>query len=67
MAAVEPREKVDRDELFLEITKSVCPVCKTVIDEPDAGVRHRPRWTLVDAAWTSKPAAAASLESGTAD
>ncbi|MEX2440420.1 MAG: radical SAM protein [Actinomycetota bacterium] len=24
--------RVDRDEIFLEITKSVCPVCKTVID-----------------------------------
>jgi tetraether lipid synthase len=32
MTAVEPRAKVDRDEVFLEYTKSVCPVCKTVID-----------------------------------
>jgi len=24
--------KVDRDEVFLEYTKSICPVCKTVID-----------------------------------
>jgi hypothetical protein len=34
------------------------------LDELSVG--QRPRWTLVDAAWTSKPAAAASLESGTA-
>ena len=26
------RTKVDRDEVFLEYTKSICPVCKTVID-----------------------------------
>src|SRR4051794_483843 len=26
------RQKVDRDEVFLEYTKSICPVCKTVID-----------------------------------
>jgi 7,8-dihydro-6-hydroxymethylpterin dimethyltransferase len=33
MAATEPRvRKVDRDEVFLEYTKSICPVCKTVID-----------------------------------
>src|SRR5262245_28695001 len=32
MATVEPRAKVDRDEIFLEYTKSICPVCKTVID-----------------------------------
>jgi 7,8-dihydro-6-hydroxymethylpterin dimethyltransferase len=33
MAATEPRHvKVDRDEVFLEYTKSICPVCKTVID-----------------------------------
>jgi hypothetical protein len=33
MAAVEPgKTKVDRDEVFLEYTKSICPVCKTVID-----------------------------------
>jgi 7,8-dihydro-6-hydroxymethylpterin dimethyltransferase len=33
MAAVEPRPvKEDRDEVFLEYTKSICPVCKTVID-----------------------------------
>lgn len=25
-------KKVDRDEVFLEYTKSICPVCKTVID-----------------------------------
>ncbi len=25
-------EKVDRDEIFLEYTKSICPVCKTVVD-----------------------------------
>lgn len=33
MSLVEkPPAKVDRDELFLELTKSICPVCKTVID-----------------------------------
>jgi tetraether lipid synthase len=33
MAAVEPHAtKVDRDEVFLEYTKSVCPICKSVID-----------------------------------
>ncbi len=26
------REKVDRDEVFLEYTKSICPVCKVVVD-----------------------------------
>jgi hypothetical protein len=26
------RQKIDRDEVFLEYTKSICPVCKTVID-----------------------------------
>ena len=26
------RQKVDRDEVFLELTKSVCPMCKAVID-----------------------------------
>ena len=24
--------KADRDEVFLELTKSICPVCKAVID-----------------------------------
>ncbi len=32
MALTERREKVDRDEVFLEYTKSICPVCKAVID-----------------------------------
>jgi uncharacterized radical SAM superfamily Fe-S cluster-containing enzyme len=33
MAAGEPRpEKVDRDEVFLEYTKSICPVCTSVVD-----------------------------------
>ncbi|HET8605468.1 MAG TPA: radical SAM protein [Gaiellaceae bacterium] len=27
-----PARRVDRDEVFLEYTKSICPVCKTVID-----------------------------------
>ncbi len=27
-----PKVKVDRDEVFLEYTKSICPVCKRVID-----------------------------------
>jgi uncharacterized radical SAM superfamily Fe-S cluster-containing enzyme len=26
------RDRVDRDEVFLEYTKSVCPVCKAVVD-----------------------------------
>jgi uncharacterized radical SAM superfamily Fe-S cluster-containing enzyme len=26
------RRRIDRDEVFLEYTKSICPVCKTVID-----------------------------------
>jgi len=25
-------QKIDRDEVFLELTKSVCPMCKAVID-----------------------------------
>ena len=32
MTAVEPGARRDRDEVFLEYTKSICPVCKTVID-----------------------------------
>ncbi len=32
MTLTPPRQKVDRDEVFLEYTKSICPVCKTVID-----------------------------------
>ncbi len=31
--ATEPvRRKRDRDEVFVEFTRSICPVCKTVID-----------------------------------
>jgi 7,8-dihydro-6-hydroxymethylpterin dimethyltransferase len=26
------REKIDREEVFLEYTKSICPVCKVVVD-----------------------------------
>ncbi|MDP9416758.1 MAG: radical SAM protein, partial [Actinomycetota bacterium] len=26
------RAKVDRDEVFVEYTKSICPVCKVVVD-----------------------------------
>jgi len=26
------RQKVDRDEVFIEYTKSICPVCKIVVD-----------------------------------
>ena len=26
------RRKVDRDEVFVEYTKSICPVCKVVVD-----------------------------------
>ena len=33
MTAVEPvRVKRDRDEVFVEFTRSICPVCKTVVD-----------------------------------
>ena len=32
-------DRVDRDEVFLEYTKSVCPVCKAVIDA-EVNVRH---------------------------
>ena len=32
MTLTPPRQKIDRDEIFLEYTKSICPVCKTVID-----------------------------------
>ena len=31
MATAE-RRTVDREEVFLELTKSICPVCKAVID-----------------------------------
>ncbi|WP_234388925.1 hypothetical protein [Streptomyces sp. AS58] len=27
-----PRAKQDRDEVFVEFTKSICPLCKTPID-----------------------------------
>jgi tetraether lipid synthase len=27
-----PRRKLDRDEVFLEYTRSICPVCKTIVD-----------------------------------
>lgn len=30
--AVAPVRKIDRDEVFLELTRSVCPVCKRVLD-----------------------------------
>ena len=30
--ATAPRQKLDRDEVFLEYTKSICPVCKAVVD-----------------------------------
>ncbi|MFR9799236.1 methyltransferase domain-containing protein [Streptomyces sp. MS06] len=30
--ASEPRRKTDRDEVFVEFTKSVCPLCKTPVD-----------------------------------
>jgi 7,8-dihydro-6-hydroxymethylpterin dimethyltransferase len=32
MAGAPARPRVDRDEVFLEQTKSVCPVCKAVVD-----------------------------------
>ncbi|WP_395293776.1 radical SAM protein [Kitasatospora hibisci] len=31
-ANTSPRRKTDRDEVFLEYTRSVCPLCKTVVD-----------------------------------
>ncbi|WP_274560803.1 radical SAM protein [Streptomyces spiramyceticus] len=27
-----PQRKVDRDEVFVEFTKSICPICKTTVD-----------------------------------
>lgn len=27
-----PQHKADRDEVFVEFTKSICPVCKTPVD-----------------------------------
>ncbi len=32
MTVVPRRQRVDREEVFLEYTKSICPVCKAVID-----------------------------------
>ena len=32
MAIGDRLQKVDRDEVFIELTKSICPVCKAVID-----------------------------------
>lgn len=32
MAVEGARARVDRDEVFIELTKSICPVCKSVID-----------------------------------
>src|SRR6266545_7091893 len=32
MALAEQGRRVDRDEVFLEYTKSICPVCKAVVD-----------------------------------
>jgi hypothetical protein len=32
MTAAQMRTKIDRDEVFVEYTKSICPVCKVVID-----------------------------------
>jgi uncharacterized radical SAM superfamily Fe-S cluster-containing enzyme len=32
MASVDARAKRDRDEVFLEATRSICPVCKRVVD-----------------------------------
>jgi hypothetical protein len=30
--APEPRRRIDRDEVFLELTRSICPLCKRVVD-----------------------------------
>ena len=35
------RVRVDRDEVFLEYTKSICPVCKAVVDAEINGRDHR--------------------------
>jgi tetraether lipid synthase len=32
-------DRIDRDEVFLEYTKSICPVCKAVIDA-EVNIRH---------------------------
>ena len=32
MTALERPARIDRDEVFLEYTKSICPVCKAVVD-----------------------------------
>ena len=32
MTRLEQRARVDREEVFLEFTRSICPVCKKVID-----------------------------------
>ena len=32
MTDVSNRARVDRDEVFVEYTKSICPVCKAVVD-----------------------------------
>ena len=32
MPTTQPKLKVDRDEVFLEYTRSICPICKMVID-----------------------------------
>jgi hypothetical protein len=50
----------DRSGVFLNAREHAI----RFLDELSVG--QRPRWTLVDAAWTSKPAVAASLDSGTA-
>ncbi|GIU99158.1 MAG: hypothetical protein KatS3mg014_0774 [Actinomycetota bacterium] len=33
------RTRVDRDEVFLELTRSICPVCEVVID-PELNARE---------------------------
>ena len=33
------RQKIDREEIFLELTKSVCPMCKAVVDA-EVSIRH---------------------------
>ena len=32
VSGLTPAHKVDRDEVFLEYTKSICAVCKVVVD-----------------------------------
>ncbi len=43
MSPVPSRPRVDRDEVFVEYTKSVCPVCKAVVDA-EVNIRDQKVW-----------------------